>query len=231
MRLLGAAGTSENVFRVALKPQRRSKVLPEMHSVSLRSPKCSRKCCSGLLRSYLTFSNAARACSGAACALETAAWASSKAARSLEKLARGSSATALLSNSCADHLESGKGVKFKVPLEIFVRKGCSEIAIRKYCSKLLCEVTCLCNAVLTPTSRSSACKVHGMHGITLVDIYSKVSVSDSIWYKIDVEKVQNLEIKHGLPYMGAPSPYMGRPPCPYMFCVCVFFSSEFNGLQ
>ena len=171
MRSLGAAGASENAFRVILKPQGRSKVPPEMHSVSLRSPKCSRKCWSGLLRSCLTLSNAARACSGAACALETVAWASPKAARSLEKLARGSSATALLSNSCADHLEAGKGLKFKVLLEIFVRKGCSEIAVRKYCSKLLFEVTCLCNAVLTPTSRSSACKVHGMHGITLVYIY------------------------------------------------------------
>ena len=168
MRLLGAAWSSVNAFRVALKPQGRSKVPPEMHSVSHRSPKCRRKCCSGLRRSCLTLSNVARACSGAACALETAVWASLKAARSLEKLARGSTATALLSNSCADHLESGKGVKFKVPLEIFVRKGCSEIAVRKYCSKLLCEGTCLCNAVLTPTSRSSACKVHGMHGITLV---------------------------------------------------------------
>ena len=180
MRLLGAAGASENAFRIALKPQGRSKVPPEMHSVSLRSPKCSRKCWSGLLRSCLTLSNAARACSGAACALETAAWASPKAARSLEKLARGSSATALLSNSCADHLESGKGLKFKVLLEIFVRKGCSKIAVRKYCSKLLFEVTCLCNAVLTPTSRSSACKVHGMHGITLVYIYIYTSVDLSI---------------------------------------------------
>ena len=168
MRLPGAAGASENAFRVALKPQGRSKVRSEMHSVSLRSPKCSRKCCSGLLRSCLTLSNAARAWPGAACALETAAWASPKAARKLEKLARGSSAAALLSNNCADHLESGKSLKFKVLLEIFARKGCSEIAVRKYCSILLFEVTCLCSAVLTPTSRSSACKVHGMHGITLV---------------------------------------------------------------
>ena len=152
MRLLGAAGASESAFRVALKPQGRSKVPPEMHSVSLRSINCSRKCCSGLLRSSLTLSSAARPCSGAACALETAAWASPKAARSLEKLARGSSTTALLSNSSADHLESGKGVKFKVPLEIFVRKGCSEIAVRKNCSKLLFEVTYLCDVVLTPTS-------------------------------------------------------------------------------
>ena len=114
------------------------------------------KCCSGLLWSRLCTRNG---CLG-----------KPKAPRSLEKLARGSSATALLSNSCADHLEAGKGLKFKVLLEIFVRKGCSEIAVRKYCSKLLFEVTCLCNAVLTPTSRSSACKVHGMHGITLVYI-------------------------------------------------------------
>ena len=170
--MLGTAGASENAFRVTLKPQGSSKVPPEMHSVSLRSPKCSRKCCSGLLRSCLTLSNAARACFGAACALGMAARASPEAAKSLEKLVRGSSASALLSNSCADHLESAKGLKFKVLLEIFVRKGCSEIAVRKYCSTLLCEVTCLCNAVLTPTSRSSACKVHGMHGITLVYIFA-----------------------------------------------------------
>ena len=129
MRLPGVAGASENAFSVALESQGRSKLPPEMPSVSLRSPKCTR-----------------RACSGAACALETAACASPKAARSLEKLVRASSATALLSN---------------------------------YCSKVLHEVTdrshvCLCNAVLTPTSRSSACKVHGMHGSTLVYIYIHV---------------------------------------------------------
>ena len=171
MRLPGAAGASGNAFRVAPEPQARSKVPPEMPSVSLRSPKCARKWCSGLLRSCLTLPNAARACSGAACALETAAWAGPKAARSLEKLVRASSATALLSNSFADHHEFGMGLKFNVLLEIVVRKGSSEITIRRYCSKLLFEVTCLCNAVLTPTSRSSACKVHGMHGITLVYIY------------------------------------------------------------
>ena len=174
MRSLGAAGASENAFRVALESQGRSKLPPEMPSVSLRSPKCTR-----------------RACSGAACALETAAWASPKAARSLEKLARGSSATALLSNSCADHLESGKGLKLKVLLEIFVRKGCSEIAVRKYCSKILFEVTCLCNAVLTPTSRSSACKVHGMHGITLVYIYIYIYVHIS---HININPYQSISI-------------------------------------
>ena len=97
MRLLGAAGASENAFRVALESQGRSKLPPEMPSVSLRSPKCTR-----------------RACSGAACALETAAWASPKAARSLEKLVRASSATALLSNYCS-----------KVLLEVTVRSHMS----------------------------------------------------------------------------------------------------------
>ena len=97
MRLLGAAGASENAFRVALESQGRSKLPPEMPSVSLRSPKCTR-----------------RACSGAACALETAACASPKAARSLEKLVRASSATALLSNYCS-----------KVLLEVTVRSHMS----------------------------------------------------------------------------------------------------------
>ena len=114
MRLLAAAGASENAFRVALKSQERSKLPPERPSVSLRSPKSSRKCWSGLLRSCLTLSNAARACSGAACALETAACASPKAARSLEKLVRASSATALLSNYCS-----------KVLLEVTVRSHMS----------------------------------------------------------------------------------------------------------
>ena len=113
----------------------------------------------------------------AACALETAAWASPRVARSLEKLTRGSSATAFLSNSRADHFESGKGLKLKVLLEICVRKGCSEIAVRKYCSKLLCEVTCLCNAVLTPTCRSSACKVHGITSYLCISILSHMEVS------------------------------------------------------
>ena len=114
VRLLGAAGASGNGFRVAPEPQGRSKVAPEMHSVSPRSPKCTRKWCSGLPRSCLTLPNAARAYSGAACALETAACASPKAARSLEKLVRASSATALLSNYCS-----------KVLLEVTVRSHMS----------------------------------------------------------------------------------------------------------
>ena len=135
-----------------------------------------RSFCWGQLRSCLALPVAARACSGAACALETAAWAGPKAARSLEKLVRASSATALLSNSFADHHEFGMGLKFNVLLEIIVRKSSAEITTRRYCSKLLFEVTCLCNVVLTPTSRSSACKVHGMHGITLVYVYIYIHI-------------------------------------------------------
>ena len=47
-------------------------------------------------------------------------------------------------------------------------RACFEVTAR---SKLLFEVTRLCNAVRTPTCRSSACKVHGMHGITRVPTY------------------------------------------------------------
>ena len=53
---------------------------------------------------------------------------------------------------------------------------CFQITVRKYCSKLLFEVTCLCNAVLTPTLRRSACKVYGMHAITRVYLYIHVYI-------------------------------------------------------
>ena len=142
--------------------QVRSKVLLG----SARSPKCARKCCSGLLRSCLSLPNAAQACSGAACALRKAARARSKDARSLEKLVRASSAAAFVRKNFSSHLSFG--MRLQVLLEIVVRTFCSEITVRMCCSKLLFEVTCLCNAVLMPTSHSSSCKVHGMHRITLV---------------------------------------------------------------
>ena len=161
----GVAGASENAFRVAPEPQARSKVPPEMPSVSLRCPKCARKWCSGLLRSCLTLPNAARACSGAACALETAAWAGPKAARSLEKLVRASSATALLSNSCADHHEFGMGLKFNVLLEIVVRKGSSEITIRStarnYCSKSPVSATLYSHPLPAVLLANQSCQVAG----------------------------------------------------------------------
>ena len=87
------------------------------------------KCCSGLLRSRLCTRNG---CLGKPQSCQVARKACPRQLRNR-----------IASNNCADHLESGKGLKFKVLLEIFVRKGCSEIAwkllfestARNYCSK------------------------------------------------------------------------------------------------
>ena len=95
--------------------QVRSKVLLG----SARSPKCARKCCSGLLRSCLSLPNAVQACSGAACALRKAARARSKDARSLEKVVRASSAAAFLRKSFSSQLDFG--MRVKALLEMVVR--------------------------------------------------------------------------------------------------------------
>ena len=121
MRLLGSAGASENAFRVALESQGRLKLRPETPSVSLRSPKCTR-----------------RACSGAACALDTAAWASPKAARSLEKLLRASTMCLCTRNGCLGKPQGCQVAREACPSELRNRiafKLLFESTARSYCSK------------------------------------------------------------------------------------------------
>ena len=108
--------------------------------------------------------NAARACSEAAYALKRVARMCSKATKALKTLVETSTFTAFLIKYVSNQLE------FRMLVEELLERVFGNPGLM-CCSKLLFEITSLCNTELTLTPHSSSYKVHGMHGITLIYIY------------------------------------------------------------